>query len=617
MWTRVRLSKGVKMLNKQIVALATALMMLLSTTVSAVGTNPTTMETFWDDLGVTNLQDNTVGYQKYIGANGENVYAVGGSLTLKRTVTAYPQLFHIEGPQISASCSGISFKGMFASVVNWDEMEEQFKESGESFAYGILVGIIYSLPGIGEIFTKLDAWAKKIQQMLANACRSGVAIGKQLGGQVNDAAGDDLFGLLSSDSKIKEVGKSYGDGVDKVDKFFDCASQASDWIANGYSCDDAQDIAKTTVLGGYLSSPSIAAAATYSFFEQEGVFPIDVAEDQVVAIDFGTGFNLTSGADSYYDVLAMVALITATTGEVVVPDDVIKTMSAAANKVIETAGAEDAQRKAALKEAASAARGIATDKACKIDQAGRFSKDVIADYFLFGNNVVQAKEDNSTLTETQAANLVKSLAPHTAVIYKSKPAGAFQPQITMMVSGEKTSSYSTQTVDRITNYGGVTQAAQLMKRCYLDEDNASCGSTFTLFDDDEARYMAKIYKNTEDPSERAILSTGYVDYVTYHMAYAISVKIRELIVEISSATKSSVSLASSDGIDSTLTSNYGHCVVAVQNNLRDFAEVYDQALEKFVNKHLKGNVTMNQVHLQFEAQNSKNMQRALQKLQRK
>lgn len=96
---------------------------------------------------------------------------------------AYPSpIINVSPPRISAGCNGLSLKGMFASIIGLDQLEEQLKNAGASLAWGIVVGLIYSLPGIGAAFRMIDTWAKKIQQLLANACQSGQMIAQNMFG---------------------------------------------------------------------------------------------------------------------------------------------------------------------------------------------------------------------------------------------------------------------------------------------------------------------------------------------------------------------------------------------------------------------------------------------------
>jgi len=92
----------------------------------------------------------------------------------------YEPLYYISPPDISVSCSGFNMKGLFVSILGWDRISKMLKSSGASFAWGIVVGLVYSLPGIFSSFKMLNTWAKKIQQLLQNSCKMGTAAGKSL-----------------------------------------------------------------------------------------------------------------------------------------------------------------------------------------------------------------------------------------------------------------------------------------------------------------------------------------------------------------------------------------------------------------------------------------------------
>lgn len=90
-------------------------------------------------------------------------------------------IFNFSAPKMSIGCGGLSIKGMFASLIGIDRFEAMLKNAGASFAWGIVVGLVYSLPGIGTAFRMLNEWAKKIQQLFGNACQSGMNLGAMIG----------------------------------------------------------------------------------------------------------------------------------------------------------------------------------------------------------------------------------------------------------------------------------------------------------------------------------------------------------------------------------------------------------------------------------------------------
>ena len=95
-------------------------------------------------------------------------------------MSRYEPFFHISPPDISAGCNGFNLKGLFVSFIGFERIAKMLKSAGASFAWGIVVGLIYSLPGIFSAFKMLNTWAKKIMQLLQNACKSGQDIGKSI-----------------------------------------------------------------------------------------------------------------------------------------------------------------------------------------------------------------------------------------------------------------------------------------------------------------------------------------------------------------------------------------------------------------------------------------------------
>jgi hypothetical protein len=123
--------------------------------------------------------------------------------------SAYPEpIVNVGAPGISAGCGGLSIKGMFGSIIGLDRLEAMLKNAGASLAWGIAVGLIYSLPGIGSAFKMINHWAKKIQQLLANACQSGQVIGMAMAdsmGLNNNAISN---GITEWDNQISKLDQS-------------------------------------------------------------------------------------------------------------------------------------------------------------------------------------------------------------------------------------------------------------------------------------------------------------------------------------------------------------------------------------------------------------------------
>ena len=91
-----------------------------------------------------------------------------------------PAIFTLSPPSIEAGCNGINIKGMFMSLLGLNQLGKMLQNAGASLAWGVAVGLIYSLPGVASAFKMINQWAKDLQKLLGNACQSGIAIGQQL-----------------------------------------------------------------------------------------------------------------------------------------------------------------------------------------------------------------------------------------------------------------------------------------------------------------------------------------------------------------------------------------------------------------------------------------------------
>lgn len=120
---------------------------------------------------------------------------------------------------MSADCSGASIKEMYASLLDLDEIKSQLEEGGSQLAWGIMLALVSSLPVIGDVFMKLQKWARMIQKLLQDAC----AIGQAL---VNDSGlAAKAKGVLGIDGKIESaLDGHYGwlEGVDDWLEELDC-----------------------------------------------------------------------------------------------------------------------------------------------------------------------------------------------------------------------------------------------------------------------------------------------------------------------------------------------------------------------------------------------------------
>jgi len=104
-----------------------------------------------------------------------------GSVNMRLKSNALTQMptFHINTPSLTASCTGFDFDAGSLALLNLDDFKTIFQNMGTTLAWGIMIGIMYSLPGIGTTWTRLNDWARKIQQLMQmGPCAVGQEIGK-------------------------------------------------------------------------------------------------------------------------------------------------------------------------------------------------------------------------------------------------------------------------------------------------------------------------------------------------------------------------------------------------------------------------------------------------------
>lgn len=103
---------------------------------------------------------------------GGTTYMYGGAYTFKfKNTQRYRPLVQGEMPSIKASCAGMSLKGGFLSLLGLSDLGDDLKNAGSQVAWGIMLGLIYSLPGVADVFKTIQQWAKYIQMLLQNACQ--------------------------------------------------------------------------------------------------------------------------------------------------------------------------------------------------------------------------------------------------------------------------------------------------------------------------------------------------------------------------------------------------------------------------------------------------------------
>jgi len=223
--------------------------------VGAIGQSSILSADIMSDLGSDNFMNVTPAGHYNI--NGRDIYSSGSAyFRFGPSAINYEPIYHISPPEIQASCSGFNLKGLFVSMLGLDRISKMLKSAGASFAWGVVVGLVYSLPGIFSAFKMLDNWAKKIMSLLQNSCATGVKLGKAL------AKKHDLKGMQE-----EWIEKPIQDHVGKIpdpDKKIDFVENAEQGISDFFGIDKDWYSADSMSGSSETEKPSPAERADFS-----------------------------------------------------------------------------------------------------------------------------------------------------------------------------------------------------------------------------------------------------------------------------------------------------------------------------------------------------------------
>lgn len=113
-----------------------------------------------------------------------NVLHGGGfSFRLKQDLLGKPPI-SFKPPSANVSCSGMNFDAGMIGIMDTDTFEQLLSQAGGALAWGVMIGIVYSLPGIGDAFQKLQQFARYAQLLSQNACTAGIMAGQAISEKV-------------------------------------------------------------------------------------------------------------------------------------------------------------------------------------------------------------------------------------------------------------------------------------------------------------------------------------------------------------------------------------------------------------------------------------------------
>ena len=173
----------------------------------------------WEWGRAADYGDYGVGGDKNWGKVYESADSIGyqgfGNYSFKINSYKPTPWWNIQGPSASLGCGGFSFNGGFLSIINIDQLGDQLRDAGAALAWGILLGLVTSLPSLKEVWDTINKWARMIQDLLANACAIGEKVSKSAQSWALEKAGSDS--------------KTFAEGISKMSPDF--MSEAQDNIS--------------------------------------------------------------------------------------------------------------------------------------------------------------------------------------------------------------------------------------------------------------------------------------------------------------------------------------------------------------------------------------------------
>lgn len=164
----------------------------------------------------------------------------GGSVMFRfnNEMDSYEPWLDLQAPSASFGCNGFDMNGGFANFAGIAGIAQQLGSASGAVIWGLLVGLVNSVPTLEHIFSKIKAWVDWMQNIVRDSCNIGATISSSIvdkSGLVSpvskfmDEAGDLIAtppgklrdkiraGIMGTDSKATanadDISKAYGDSV--------------------------------------------------------------------------------------------------------------------------------------------------------------------------------------------------------------------------------------------------------------------------------------------------------------------------------------------------------------------------------------------------------------------
>lgn len=152
-------------------------------------------------------------------ATGSKYFYSGSYEFSFKKSTGYAPWFNAggSGDLFKAGCNGFSTGDMFISMLGLNDIKDQLSDAGAQLAWGVMIAMVMSMPGIHETFKAIQKWARAIQNLLQNACQIGQSLAKGgLFGPLTNTAGESTPDI---GDKIHQADEGIAGTIDKMTKW--------------------------------------------------------------------------------------------------------------------------------------------------------------------------------------------------------------------------------------------------------------------------------------------------------------------------------------------------------------------------------------------------------------
>ena len=153
---------------------------------------------------------------------GEKYFYSGSYEFTFNSTQNYTPWFNAGGSSdlFKTGCGGFSIGDMFMSMLGLNDIKDQLSGAGAKLAWGFMIGMVFSMPGIHDVFMSIQKWARAIQKLLQDACKIGQALAKDT---PFHTAGQDFVDELAS----SDVGQAITNAKTGITGFIDTATK---WV---------------------------------------------------------------------------------------------------------------------------------------------------------------------------------------------------------------------------------------------------------------------------------------------------------------------------------------------------------------------------------------------------